>query len=111
MLMKEHIYLNHTSDLNSYSDHLQQVSTILKEKQAKREKRETKKEHVITIEIGEHMDRVHPNTEATMRKANIDLLNDLNYDFVTLGNNEGITLSYDYLYHLYDDAQFKVVCA
>lgn len=106
--MKEHIYLYHTNDLHSYFDHWPQVATILKEKRAKRE---AKKEHVFTIDIGDHMDRVHPITEATMGKANIDLLNDLNYDFVTLGNNEGITLSYDHLYHLYDDAQFKVVCA
>src|SRR5690625_1465642 len=46
-----------------------------------------------------------------MGKANIELLNEADYDVVTLGNNEGITLAHEDLYHLYDHADFNVVCA
>src|SRR5699024_10690643 len=62
------------------------------------------------IDIGDHVDRVHPIAEAFMGKANVDLMNRLGYDIVTIGNNEGITLSHDDLYHLYDHAHFDVVC-
>src|SRR5699024_2011139 len=61
--------------------------------------------------VGDHVDRVHPIAEAFMGKANIELMNDVGYDFATLGNIEGITLAHDALYHLYDDARFHVVCA
>ena len=57
------------------------------------------------------MDRFHPISEAFKGKANVALMNDVGYDVVTLGNNEGITLSHDDLSHLYDDANFQVVCA
>ncbi|WP_010647360.1 bifunctional metallophosphatase/5'-nucleotidase [Oceanobacillus massiliensis] len=63
------------------------------------------------IDIGDHVDRSHPITEASMGKSNVQLLNDAGYDFATIGNNEGITLSHDDLYHLYDEAEFQVVCA
>src|SRR5699024_10231814 len=33
------------------------------------------------------------------------------YDFITLGNNEGITLSRTDLYQLYNEANFLVVCS
>src|SRR5699024_8912734 len=62
-------------------------------------------------DIGDHMDRVHPIAEAFMGKANVELMNDAGYDIATLGNNEGITLAHEELYHLYDEADFQVVCA
>ncbi len=57
------------------------------------------------------MDRVDPISEATMGKANVELMNEVGYDVVTIGNNEGITLAHDDLYHLYDEADYPVVCA
>eukprot|EP00130_Batrachochytrium_dendrobatidis_P008530 XP_006683405.1 hypothetical protein BATDEDRAFT_28917 [Batrachochytrium dendrobatidis JAM81] len=74
----------------------------------------TRKEHGDSywiFDIGDHVDRVHPISEASMGRANIKLMNELGYDLVTLGNNEGITLSHDDLYHLYDQADFDVVCS
>src|SRR5690625_4397986 len=106
--MLEKIYLYHTNDLHSYFDNWAQVATIVKTKRA--EKAEKEEEHLL-VDIGDHIDRVHPVTEATLGKANVALLNDLDYDVVTIGNNEGITLSHHQLYHLYDDARFDVVCS
>lgn len=63
------------------------------------------------VDIGDHVDRSHPYTEATLGKGNIELLNKATCDVATLGNNEGITLTQDQLKHLYDDAEFDVICA
>ncbi len=41
------------------------------------------------------MDRSNIYTEATLGKGNVELLNEAQYDVVTIGNNEGITLSFE----------------
>ncbi|USK33339.1 bifunctional metallophosphatase/5'-nucleotidase [Bacillus sp. F19] len=104
--MAETIHLYHTNDLHSYFENWPKVAHYLKR---------MKKEHaangeeMILVDVGDHIDRVHPITEATEGKANVDLLNALNYDAVTIGNNEGITLPHEALDTLYKDARFPVV--
>src|SRR5699024_9147562 len=61
------------------------------------------------FDIGDHMDRFNIIADAYKGKANVQLLNDLSYDCVTIGNNEGITLAEYELDHLYDEASFDVV--
>src|SRR5699024_7886353 len=85
-----------------------QVVTFLKKK---RKESEDSQESSWVVDIGDHVDRVHPITEATMGKANVELLNQAGYDFVTIGNNEGITLAHDDFFHLYDEAKFEVICS
>jgi len=63
------------------------------------------------FDIGDHLDRSNIYTEATVGKGNVKLLNEAGYDVVTIGNNEGITLSHHELFHLYDEATFDVVVA
>lgn len=106
--MKENIHIFYTNDLHSYFNHWPQVVTFLNHRRNECHKRE---ETAWTVDIGDHMDRVHPITEASMGRANVELLNDANYDVATLGNNEGITLSHEHLAHLYDRATFDVVCS
>src|SRR5690625_691377 len=106
--MIENINLYYTNDLHSYFDHWSRVATFIKDK---KEMCQSKNDSYFLFDIGDHIDRVHPITEATMGKANVELMNELDYDLVTLGNNEGITLSHHQLYHLYDDASFSVVCS
>lgn len=106
--MKETIHLFYTNDLHSYFDNWSQVATFIK---SGRMDAAEKGETAWTLDIGDHMDRVHPLTEATLGGANVALLNDLQYDLATLGNNEGITLSHEHLYNLYDEADFHVVCS
>src|SRR5699024_515658 len=65
-------------------------------------------ESFLLFDIGDHLDRVNPITEATMGKANIALLNQAEYDFATLGNNERITMPEKNLYHLYNDQDCHV---
>lgn len=57
------------------------------------------------------MDRSHPLTEATDGQINTTLLNQIGYDGVTIGNNEGIGNSHAQLEHLYDHANFPVLLA
>jgi len=71
----------------------------------------TKGETSYLFDVGDHLDRSNIYTEATVGKGNVKLLNEAGYDVVTIGNNEGITLSHKELYHLYDDAAFDVVVA
>ncbi|HLR03691.1 MAG TPA: bifunctional UDP-sugar hydrolase/5'-nucleotidase [Virgibacillus sp.] len=102
--MKEKLHIYYTNDLHSDFTYWPQVAHYLKRVQRE-------KDNCWIADIGDHVDRVHPIAEAFMGKANVDLMNDIGYDVVTLGNNEGITLSHHDLHHLYDDASFQVVCA
>lgn len=106
--MIEKVHFLYTNDLHSHFAHWSRVSTFVK---MKRFEYDELGETSWLVDIGDHVDRVHPITEATMGKANVQLMNELKYDYVTLGNNEGITLAHNDLYHLYDDAQFQVLCA
>src|SRR5699024_2664289 len=108
LIMKENIYLYYTNDLHSDFTYWPQVVYYFNKA---REKRMQRNEAHFLVDIGDHVDRVHPIAEASMGKANVDLLNEAKYDLVTLGNNEGITLSHHDLFHLYDHANFDVVCS
>lgn len=105
MIEKFSVY--YTNDLHSQFSNWSQVATFMKQKKQFHAK---KKESCWLFDIGDHVDRVHPIAEAFMGRANVQLLNDVDYDVVTIGNNEGITLSHKDLFHLYDDAAFNVVC-
>lgn len=106
--MEEKLYIYFTNDLHSNFEQWPKTVKYIKEMRGKREARG---ETYFVVDIGDHMDRVHPISEALKGKANVELLNEAGYDVVTIGNNEGITLSHDDFYQLYDDAEFAVVCA
>lgn len=106
--MRESIHFLYTNDFHSYFEQWPRVAHYLK---SVRKRKQQLGEACYLIDIGDHADRVHPITEATLGKANVELLNDLAYDVVTIGNNEGITLGRDGFYHLYDEAEFHVVCS
>lgn len=106
--MLEKIYFYYTNDLHSYFEHWSRVVGFLKDK---RQRNEMNDESNWIVDIGDHIDRVDPIAEAFMGKANVELMNEAGYDIVTLGNNEGITMSHDDLHDLYDQANFEVVCA
>src|SRR5690625_4958086 len=106
--MQEKLYFYVTNDLHSNFEQWPRVAAFLKQESAKRAAAD---DSYWLIDIGDHVDRVDPIAEAFMGKANVALLNELDYDVVTIGNNEGITLPHEDLFHLYDDAAFQVVCA
>ena len=104
--MVETIHFYHTNDLHSHFQHWPKISHLLKSrKQWHKEVGET----CFVFDIGDHVDRSHPFTEATFGKGNVKLLNEAGFDVVTIGNNEGITMHKDRLSSLYDKANFEVV--
>ncbi|WP_404453956.1 bifunctional metallophosphatase/5'-nucleotidase [Virgibacillus necropolis] len=106
--MEEKLFFYYTNDLHSNFSRWARVAGYLKEV---KDQKNAENQSCWLFDIGDHVDRVHPIAEAFMGKANVQLMNDVGYDVVTLGNNEGITLAHEDLYHLYDDANFEVVCA
>ncbi len=104
--MLETVHLYHTNDLHS---HFENWPTIVQFLKKKKNVHKEQQEQMILLDIGDHADRFHPITEATKGKANVHLLNQLEYDAVTIGNNEGITFSHDDLDSLYEHAQFPVI--
>lgn len=106
--MIETIHIFHTNDLHSHFEYWPRMQSFIKEQRLEFAKRG---EPSFLIDIGDHMDRSNIYTEATLGKGNVEMLNDADYDVVTIGNNEGITLSFDDLYSLYDHAKFEVVVA
>lgn len=106
--MLETIHIFHTNDIHSHFEYWQRMQSFIKEQRIEYAKIG---EPSFLFDIGDHLDRSNIYTEATLGKGNINLLNDAQYDVVTIGNNEGITLSFEELYSLYDEAKFEVVVA
>ncbi|KRL05584.1 bifunctional metallophosphatase/5'-nucleotidase [Liquorilactobacillus hordei] len=104
--MTEKITILHTNDLHSHLENWPKIRRYLINT---REKLQNKDNYVLVFDLGDAMDRVHPLTEATDGKANIELMNTVNYDAVTIGNNEGIGNSHEQLSNLYRNANFPVV--
>lgn len=102
--VKLHLY--HTNDLHSHLDQWPKIMGFLKQQQ---QIHDQDGECVIRFDIGDHADRVHPLTEGTEGRGNVQLMNEAEFLNVTIGNNEGITFSKEQLDALYDDANFQVV--
>lgn len=107
-LMLEKIHIFHTNDLHSHFKYWPRMQSYVKEM---RNKLGNIGETGYLFDVGDHLDRSNIYTEATVGKGNVRLLNEAGYDVVTIGNNEGITLSHEELFHLYDNANFDVVVA
>lgn len=104
--MSETIHIYHTNDLHSHFTNWPRIKSFLAERKRWHEE---EGDVCLVLDIGDHVDRSHPYTEGTAGKGNVQLLNEANYDAVTIGNNEGITLSKDELDDLYVQAKFDVV--
>ena len=106
--MRETIHIFHTNDLHSHFEYWPRMqSYIRKQRLLLGEKGEAS----FLFDLGDHLDRSNLYTEATVGKGNVQMLVDAEYDVVTIGNNEGITLEFKELYHLYDRVPFDVVVA
>ncbi|KRK45144.1 metallophosphatase [Dellaglioa algida] len=102
----EKITILHTNDIHSHLENWPKIRRFL---QSEKINLERQGQTVLTFDIGDAIDRVHPLSEATNGKANIELMNTVKYDAVTIGNNEGIGNSRSQLQHLYDDATFDII--
>lgn len=101
----EEIVLLHTNDLHSHFENWPKIRRFLKEKKTE----QTIEKSIFTVDLGDFVDRWHPLTEATDGRANVQLMNTVNYDAATIGNNEGVGNSKSQLNTLYDEANFDVL--
>ncbi|MBM7609245.1 2',3'-cyclic-nucleotide 2'-phosphodiesterase (5'-nucleotidase family) [Lysinibacillus composti] len=106
--MLETIHIYHTNDIHSHFEYWPRMQSFIKKQRIENAK---KGEPSFLFDVGDHLDRSNIYTEATLGKGNVKLLNEAQYDVVTIGNNEGITLSFEDLYSLYHEANFDVVVA
>ncbi|WP_203334315.1 bifunctional metallophosphatase/5'-nucleotidase [Planococcus beigongshangi] len=104
--MAETIHIYHTNDLHSHFENWSAIQAFLTERKRWHEE---EGDFCLILDIGDHVDRSHPYTEGTAGKGNVELLNRAAYDAVTIGNNEGITLSKEELDSLYEEADFEVI--
>ncbi|WP_408869077.1 bifunctional metallophosphatase/5'-nucleotidase [Brochothrix campestris] len=96
--------LYHTNDIHSHLENWPKIHRFLTAK-----KKEASP--ALFFDIGDFIDRVHPLTDATAGQANVRLLNTIPYDAVTIGNNEGTTLTKGALQKLYATFSGDVICA
>jgi 2',3'-cyclic-nucleotide 2'-phosphodiesterase (5'-nucleotidase family) len=83
------LHLLHTNDVHSQLENFMRLGRELR---ALRDGLRNRGEFVLTFDIGDVLDRVRPETEATMGLINADLLASLEYDGFVFGNNEGLTI-------------------
>lgn len=102
----ETIRVLHTNDLHSHFEHFPKIKRFLNTTQEN-----PNADEVYTFDAGDFMDRSHPYSDASYGQINIQLMNEFNYDAVTIGNNEGISNSHKVLEHLFDHANFPVILA
>ncbi|AVK60691.1 multifunctional 2',3'-cyclic-nucleotide 2'-phosphodiesterase/5'-nucleotidase/3'-nucleotidase [Lactobacillus sp. CBA3605] len=104
--MSEQVTILHTNDLHSHFENWPRIRRYLLAQQAFQRAAGTT---VVTLDLGDAVDRAHPLSEATRGQANVQLLNQIGYDAVTIGNNEGLGLTHQELNQLYVAANFEVV--
>lgn len=104
--MSEQVQLLHTNDMHSHVERWPRIRRFLT---AARTNAKRVGKTTYTFDIGDALDREHPLTDATMGRANVQLLNQGGYTAVTIGNNEDLGMTHDALNHLYDQANFPVV--
>ncbi|MBB6450218.1 2',3'-cyclic-nucleotide 2'-phosphodiesterase (5'-nucleotidase family) [Geomicrobium halophilum] len=105
-MAEEQLYIYHTNDLHSQ---LRQWPKIVHYMEKQEQRHHSRGEHALFFDLGDHADRIHPITEATQGRGNIDLLNASPVQYATIGNNEGITFPKKSLDHLYTPANFHVL--
>lgn len=98
----------HTNDLHSHFPEMARIATGMKFFTSLAEK---KGHYSVRVDLGDHMDRMYGNTEATWGQANIDVMNAMGYRWVIPGNNEGLTFPREKFDLLYERGNFQVLCA
>lgn len=95
----------HTNDLHGHLENWPIIREYLKLQQAYFTQ---KREPFLLLDIGDALDTVHPMVEASQGMIMVDLFNEVGYDIVTIGNNEGLNFTNNQLDYLYSHADFEV---
>ncbi|MBP1963705.1 bifunctional metallophosphatase/5'-nucleotidase [Paenibacillus aceris] len=82
----------HTNDLHSHFEMMPKINAYFEWV-----RKQWPSDQVLTLDIGDHMDRMSPETEGTNAIANLEIMNATGYDAMVLGNNEGLTFTPEFL--------------
>lgn len=86
------IHLLQTNDIHSQLENYMRLAASLRQQRARlREQGDA----VLTFDIGDILDRVRPETEATYGAINAAMMAAVGYDAWVFGNNEGLTIPVD----------------
>ncbi|OPH46977.1 metallophosphoesterase [Paenibacillus ferrarius] len=88
----QRLVILHTNDLHSHFEQMPKISAYFD-----RVRRLWPADQVLTLDIGDHMDRMRPETEGTNAIANLEIMNATGYEAMVVGNNEGLTFTPDLL--------------
>lgn len=105
-LLNRELLVFHTNDIHSALDNVARIETLLEQY-----REQYQQEEMLLLDLGDFMDRMSLETEGTDGLVHRDLLNRMQYDVITLGNNEGLSFTHEQLTHIYEaPTTFKVVC-
>lgn len=104
--VKSRVTLLHTNDLHS---HLEQAARIAG--YVKQTRRQVTADKLLLLDCGDFLDRARPETEGTQGMVNRSLIQAIGYDALVLGNNEGLTYTFEQLDSFYRELSIPVVCA
>jgi 5'-nucleotidase len=105
LAMPQKLLILHTNDIHSFFEQMPKVAAVIKQRRGK-----MPADHVLTIDCGDHMDRMRMETEGSSGAANIEIMNQTGYEAAVLGNNEGLTFPPEILSEVYTrHANFPVI--
>ncbi|MFC5451993.1 bifunctional metallophosphatase/5'-nucleotidase [Paenibacillus aestuarii] len=95
----------HTNDIHSHFEQMPKISAYFH-----RVRDTLPADQVLTLDIGDHMDRMRPETEGSDAVANVAIMNATGYEAMVVGNNEGLTFTPDALGAVFrEHAAFPVI--
>ncbi|AET59953.1 5'-nucleotidase/2',3'-cyclic phosphodiesterase [Paenibacillus terrae HPL-003] len=104
MTTQQTLTILHTNDIHSHFGSMPSIAAMINERRA------ASGDGLLVLDMGDHMDRMAPETEGTLGGANVDVINLTGYDAITIGNNEGLTFTPDILEQAYAGIHCPVVC-
>jgi len=99
------IVLFHSNDIHSHLEQAARIATVIDQ-----ERKMRPSDELIILDIGDHMDRMRMETEGSTGAVNVQILNQIGYEAIVLGNNEGLTYTPEQMKKVYSDqATFRIV--
>ncbi|MBD0382731.1 bifunctional metallophosphatase/5'-nucleotidase [Paenibacillus sedimenti] len=101
----QRVVILHTNDIHSHFEQMPRISSYFHRVRAS-----LPADQVLTLDIGDHMDRMRPETEGTTGIANLAIMNATGYEAMVIGNNEGLTFTPDMLRTAFHEhAKFPII--
>jgi 5'-nucleotidase len=101
----QRLVILHSNDLHSHFEQMPKLAAYFH-----KVRQQAPADSVLTLDIGDHMDRMFAETEGSGGMANLDIMNASGYEAMVLGNNEGLTFTPDELSSIFRrHAEFPVI--